>query len=413
MISLINKKLKLIHEYYYFRIALALTDFLTTSFLYIFLYIETKSFFYLVAFEIIQFAGLLIGFWFGTLIIEKVGYVKTFKLAFALLGVIHIAMGLSTETIINTFIFFALFRGFGRGIYWSVSNIYKLREFATNTRGIIVSNVFSIVMLLNIFIPPLIGLYLSFTGNYTILFIFGGILLFVALLSKWDYNKKPLSKFTSTEVQRILSNRYFIRFALLQFFKHGIYACFSLVLFILPFIFLKSELNVGLLASFIILFAALIGFRQRKNHYNEIFRNGMVGNIINLIGGIILISFWSIPALIIRGLISVLGETFRAPSEEKIDALIMEKILGKDIKNSALEINTLIETFMNFGRIAFLSVVLFLVVLYGETKIDIIYQIIIVGTGLGGAIYFAMIKKLARDINLQTKEINLEENIQG
>ena len=111
-----------------FRVAFMLADLFVWSFYMILLYRETQSFVILLLDSIINFISIYIGIIIGGPLLDKGGYLTTFRFANILLAITSIFILIFLPQISVLFIIFAIIRGFPRGIHWAVYNTFTLRE---------------------------------------------------------------------------------------------------------------------------------------------------------------------------------------------------------------------------------------------------------------------------------------------
>ena len=404
MLTRIVKKSYVINQYYFYRLIFTVSEFCSTTFFYIFLYTQTQSLSQIISYSIVLYTGLFIGYVLGGFIIEKVGYVGSYKIGFFLLGSTQIFLALSLDYFQSFLIAFALISGIARGIYWSSIITVKIKEFGTQERGLIISNTVSIALVLNMVLPPIIGAYLTNTGDYSFIFLIGGMCLLASIFVPWKYNKKPQSKITKKEIRNILKNKYFINYGVLAAIKSGLQSCIDLVLLILPFILLKSELGVGLLVTIFSIASIFLSFIFRKSKLSQAGRLSKIGNLINSFSSILFLLFWGIPGLLFRGLGNTLGDSIKNPAEDKIESRLREIILKKNVNQSIIELNFLIEVFTYFGRFVFLSSLLIFYTF--NQDIESAFKGIIAFASVWGILYSYLLLGVNKKVKKASTEID-------
>lgn len=395
MADSVKKKFTLINEFYFYKTIFIISNFFIYAYYQILLYKETGSLSILVADWLIFHLAIWIGFIFGSLIIEKLGYVNTFKLSFVLLGLSSLVIALNVHSITTFYVLFAIIRAFPRGFFWPIHHTYLLREFRTEERNGIISSIESLGYILSIIFPVLIGLILSTSSDYSLVFLIGAFILLLAAMVPWKYNKKPEAQITSKEILRIIKDSKFKSYAIINIIGAGMDVNIILIFLIIPFLFTQSEFEVGLIASAMNLIAAFFVFSRRKRKIEQEIRIGYVGHIIYSFAIFVFTFIFTFPMMLIRGLIAIVTGSMVNPLEQKIDLKIRQNILGKDIKESAVEMNIVIETLYLIGRVIALGILLVLVNINIEDKL-LGFKIFIFIQGIWYFVYYVILLRLLK-----------------
>ncbi len=395
MAESVKKKFTLINEFYFFKTIFIISNFFVFAYYQILLYKETGSLSILVIDWLLFHVFLWIGFVFGSFVIEKLGYVNTFRLSFVLLGVSSLLIALNINSVPSLFIIFAILRGFPRGFFWPIHHTYLLREFNTGERNLVISSVESLSYILSIVFPVLIGFVLSTSQDYSIVFLAGSLILLFASLVPWKYNKRPEAHITSNEILKILKAPKFKTYALINIIAAGMDANIGLIFVIVPFLFTKSEFEVGLFATVMNFFAAIFVFARRKRKIQQEIKIGYFGHIIYSLAIFAFTFIWTFPMMLLRGLVAIITGSMVVPVEQKIELKVKEIILGKDVKESSSEMNLVTETLYLIGRVIALSILLILLNLKSEDSL-LGFKIFVFIQGAWYFVYYVVLLKLLK-----------------
>ncbi|MEP7103750.1 MAG: MFS transporter [Candidatus Dojkabacteria bacterium] len=402
------KKLKLINEFYFFRIIFQISSYFMYSFYLILLYKQTNDFKVLILDSIIFYAGGWIGFIFGSVALQRVGYVNTFRLSFIFTAIAGIAILVSIPQIALLFPLLSLLRGFGRGIFWPVYHTYTLKEFNVGERGNIISIVTSTNLLLDIAFPVLVGTLISYSGDYVLIYIIGSAILLTSVLVKFGYNKMPSTKITSQEISNILKDKVFVKFAILTIFDQIAWIVVAFTILILPFIFTKNEGDAGAIMSIVNLIAAIIAFTQRKAIVRKSIGLSKFGYIFGLLSAIVLIYFWNVIGLTISMILMILCVSLRDPLEEKLVVYIKQIILDKLKNQSAIEMNMIMESIYLIGRT--IGLIIFLLSFIFINNSDNVFKIFILISSLWGFINIYFLLRITRKHKKELVEMTISSN---
>ncbi|MEO6728584.1 MAG: MFS transporter [Candidatus Dojkabacteria bacterium] len=405
MVSDRIKKIKLINEFYFFRIVLQISTYFMFTFYLVLLYKETNDFKILIIDSVIFYVGLWVGFVFGSFALQRIGYVNTFRLSFIIMALAGIAIALSIPQIALLFPILSLFRGFGRGIFWPVNHTYTVREFNETERGSIISIITSTSLILDIAFPLLVGSLLSYTGDYTLIYIIGSGILITASLLKFGYNKKPTTSITSGEITSILKNKIFAKYAVLTIFNEMTGVILLFIQMILPFIITKNEGEAGAILSIINLVAAVVAYSQRKQKVRKGLGMGKYGYIFGLLASIILIFSWNIIGITISLVFVIISSALRSPLEEKLVIYIKEIMLDRQRNQSTIELNLVIETLYLIGRL--IGFVIFLGFFNTFTDYEGIFKVFILIAAIWSIINIFFLVKIAKRNKKELSDLNL------
>ncbi|MFS8131014.1 MAG: MFS transporter [Candidatus Dojkabacteria bacterium] len=399
------KKLKLINEFYFFRIVFQISSYFMYTFYLILLYRQSNDIKILVIDSIIFYVGMWVGFIFGSFALQRIGYVNTFRLSFFFTALAGLAIAISIPQIALLFPVLSLLRGFGRGMFWPVYHTYTVKEFNVAERSSIISIVTSTGLLLDIAFPFLVGTLISSTGDYTLVYIIGSTILLTAIFLRFGYNKMPATNITSGEITRILKNKIFIKFGVLTVFNEMLNIVYVLIMLVLPFIITRNEGNTGAILSIVNLVAALTAFSQRKKQVNKGIGIAGLGYLFGIIGALILIVLWSTLGIALSMIFFILAISLAGPLEEKLVIYIKQKILGDQKNQSTIELNMVIETLYLVGRMA--GLVIFLLCFSFNDDIGNIFRIFILMCALWSCINVFYLAKIAKSHKKELADINL------
>jgi MFS family permease len=335
---------QLFYQYNFFKIVFVIVQVMLWSYYSILLYKQTGSIRVIAIDHLLLAIGIWIGFIISTFYLDKIGYLRSFRLMMILNALFTASFLLFMNDIYKVYIITGFLRGIFHGLYWSLEHSFKLKEIHGQNRGSFLNISFSIDQIIRIIIPVLAGSLIAYTKNFNLLFALGSMVYLIAALFPFSYNKKPRSKIRSEEITRILNFPNFKYFIVLNMFFVGFGTLFGTMISIVPYIILKDEFEVGMLGSFIGICAALLSVFERKFKVTRKIKLGYLGALLYFITSLILAFFWSIPFLIVRSFaVTLLGVLTDVVSWD-LDYRMREKILGKNIQESAHELNLIIET---------------------------------------------------------------------
>jgi len=399
------KKLKLINEFYFFRIIFQISSYFIYTFYLILLYRQSNDIKILVIDSIIFYVGMWVGFIFGSFALQRIGYVNTFRLSFFFSALAGIAIALSIPQIALLFPLLSLLRGFGRGMFWPVYHTYTVKEFNVSERSSIISIVTSTGLLLDIAFPFLVGSLISSSGDYTLVYIIGSTILLTAIFLRFGYNKRPATNITSGEITRILKDKIFVKFGILTVLNEMISIIYVLIMLVLPFIITQNEGNTGAILSIVNLIAALAAFSQRKKVVRKDIGLARLGYLCGIVGAIVLISMWSTLGIALSMIFFIIAISLAGPLEEKLVIYIKEKILGDQRNQSTTELNMVIETIYLIGRM--FGLVIFLICFSINGNIENIFRIFILVSAVWSCVNVFFLIKIVKNQKKELTDINL------
>lgn len=405
MVSNKIKKLKLINEFYFFRIVFQISTYFMYTFYLILLYKQSNDIRILVIDSIIFYVGMWVGFIFGSFAIQRVGYVHTFRLAYFFSAMAGLAIAISIPQITLLFPLLTLFRGFGRGIFWPVNHIYTVKEFNETERGSIISIVTSTNLLLDIVFPLLVGSLIASTGDYSLVYVIGSTILLTALFLRFGYNKRPNASITSGEITNILKDRLFTKFGILTILNELFMIMYVLTMLVLPFIITRSEGDVGAILSIVNLVAAITAFSQRKKKVRKNIGFAKFGYVFGILGALILFTMWNTLGIAISMIFFILAISLSAPLEEKLVIYVKGKILDKQKNQSTIELNMIMETLYLIGRLIGLTI--FLLAFSISSNIENVFRIFVFIISIWSCINIYTLIKIAKSNKKELVDIDL------
>jgi hypothetical protein len=273
------------------------------------------------------------------------------------------------------FPFFAIIRGFSRGVYWPADNAYTLKEMHGMDRGRVISILQSMALILNIIIPVLVGALITFSEDYRYVFILGAVLFFSSIVIPFSYSKKTRSSIRTKEIQYIFKRPHFNKFALTSATYAGFLSIFEILFLIVPFLLLEEEFSVGILGSVIGVAAALTAWLDSKTTLKQRIQLGFAGYIIYASTTMILGLIWTVPVLFMRSVGLAFTNSVGSPARDDLDFRVRENILGSYNDESALEMNIVVELVYLLGRIFCIGTC---IVLFSIHEMDLVRILLIV-----------------------------------
>ncbi|MCA9381594.1 MFS transporter [Candidatus Dojkabacteria bacterium] len=347
---------QLLNQFVTFRTAMVLTSLIVWSYYYILLFQETGSIFTLMLEYLLFMLGLYVGFVVCTFFLDRTGYLMSFKISSLLQALSMFLILAYIKDLPVLFPIFAIIRGIGHGWYWPIEHSFNLKEMHGHERGQIISLMEGINLLLQIAVPALAGALISFTEGYEMTFLVGGIIYLGTLFIPFNYNQKAVSKIRGSEITAILKRDYFFIFAFLSFVMTGVTSLYGVLWLIIPYLLLKEEFGVGILASIVGLIAATTAWMDSKYSLRTRTQLGYVGFFIYSFFTFLMAIVWTIPFLVLRSMALAFTNSVGTPARSDIDYRIREKLLRDFKDESALEMNLVVETIYAFSRIVFLTI---------------------------------------------------------
>lgn len=358
----IQKHQTLIHEHFFYRFILQSANIMFVPFYLIALYKEFGSFGPIFLEEAIYLVGLWIGVVIMPFAIEKVGYRTGFKISFFTQAISFLLVFILFANIRSFYIFLGLVRGIGRGTYWAISNLIDQKELKSSERGRIFNLLTSINLVQSIALPLLVGAFITYFEDFSLIALIVFLIHFIPIFVSWESTIIPASKIQSSEITKILKLKNFYKYISWQMINTGLSPLLESIMLVIPFIFLKSDVNVGLLITLTALLSAFLSFKEKDFEIKKKYPLAVLGYFLLGSSIFILGISWSIYALLAYSLFSVLARAISLPVEEELKFVIKDKTLGKYKNESAIEFNLSEETFNLFGRIISYFVAYYLIV---------------------------------------------------
>jgi MFS family permease len=373
-----NDHKELVHEYEFFRILLQIISNIAGIFIPILLYKEIGSISAVFTYAVVNYIGLWIGYVIMSFYVDKVGYVKAFKITFLGFLLSSILFFIMYEMIPEYYLAFAFIIGFAFGTYWTSSNTFILKELKGHDRGHLINEIQAMILFVKVIIPVVIGLLLVWTGRGEIIFILIGLVSILAIAVPWKYNKTSSSKINSDEITEILKNKDFPKLAGLNFVFDINRITYSVIFMIVPFIFLKNELNVGTLFSVVALISGVIAHLMRNTDIKKKISMGYITFLMDSLSRLLLGFSWSPQSLLLREVSGSINSGVGDTAFGDVEMRYRDAVLGKSRNESAMEMNLIIETIYLFSRIIAIGILLFLLDLFSNNETEVL-QIIVGG----------------------------------
>lgn len=338
------------------------------------------------------YIGVYISFVVVTFLLDRIGYLGAYRLSMLAKSLCAFLIFLITFDFESYFLIASLFYGLSAGAIWPVFNSYLVKDVVGDERTALIGSVTSISLLLRVFIPTGAGAIISFTNGYEVTFLIATAIYFLAMLYPFKSNLKTDSKISSAEVSSIIGSKFFTPFFAITFFRSLFTTAITVSMTLVPFLFLESEFNVGVLASVSAFIAAIMAFADKKASEKSREELGAFGWILYAISNLIFVFIWTAPVLIFRSLTLPFTIALGDTSRQDLDVNIREKILGKNLKESAREMNLVVETIFLFARLSSLGIIIFLLEIFSSNQEGVVRAAIGAGVVFIGFLYFALIK---------------------
>jgi hypothetical protein len=340
------------NQYLFFRILYDVADFVTWAYYVILLLRASDNSISLVFVNhAIVYAGLLIGYVVGSALLSRVGYLGNYRIANLLLLLSCILTVITLPHILEVHAVLALIRGVGRAFFLVAHHMFYMHEIHGTNRSRLLNLVVSINYIFGIAFPFIVGGAIS-TYGYEWIFLVGiGLYLFGTFIP-WKYNKVPRNQFNLSELKDVTRRRGFKRWSGLVLTSEFTNSLKLQCLAVIPFLLLGSEFEVGLLASGLAIVAAVMTFAHRNDKFRVKIQLGYFGGLVIGISNLILGAFWSIPALVIRGLGINAGNAFYSPAIDELNYKNRESVLSNFLEQTTIEINLYVEVLLFISRVA-------------------------------------------------------------
>lgn len=306
----------------------------------------------------------LIGYFLGADLIHKRGYMLAMRISLLFSSLAALVAFLFSQNIVDIFIYIAMIRGLASGIFASVTEIYLLREMTNKASNKYLYLNLSVEFLLTTIMPIIIGAIITYGSGYKTTFLMASVIYLIGVLIPKQYNKKPVCNYSLKDLLNVTQKTHFGEYGLNIFIGNGADQLNVFLIAIVPFLILKTEFSVGVLAGLAALIASVVSFYLKDARDKDQTFFGYTGAIGRLVGNLFLAIFWSTPILVIRGLFTNTFSAFNDPVFRKTQIFTAEKILGKDLNKDALEL-AFSSAFIAFlGK--FSAVLIFLLILVAQ-----------------------------------------------
>lgn len=372
---------------------------LAWAFLSILVYKETNSFSAILTAHLAQYTGLIISFGMTTFFLDRIGYLKGYRLTMLVQAAVAFGFMLSLEHFGSIFLFLFFFQGIGQGSFWPLKHAFIVKEVHGYSRTYAINVVKSIELFIGVFVPILAGALIAFTENYVATFAVAAVLYLLAAIYPFKFNKQSESKITSGEITRILKRKHAGKFFFLMFSNSAVTAIIAITMTILPFIFLGSEFEVGILASAVGFVAAISAFWEKDFTEKRRIKLANLSWAGYAISNILFAIIWTTPLLVFRSLVVPFLQALGISSRDNVDANIREKVLGEFNDESALEMNLIVESVYYIGRVFIIIWMLLLLEVSGDS-IDMFLRGVVFIAPLTLAILYNLFVKINRMLKI-------------
>lgn len=393
MNELLAQKRNSFKQFVFFKILLNIIDLMVWGYYGILLLKNTDSIREIALNFILFYVFIWIGHVLSSFLLDRLGYLKIFKLSFGVQAITLLFMTLYLPEISNYFLIFSALRGFARGLFWPAHDNFYLKEVLPKERTEVISFNQSLVSLTNVVIPISAGALISFTESYLYVFLFTILICLVGVIFPFDDTLKSNSNIKSREITRILRKKLFWKFAAICFLDNAASQTLGMIMSFVPFYIIGTEFGVGALLSFVGLCSAITSYLYRKDLLDKKIKIAYYSWGIYSLVYIALSIFWNIYFLIIRSIwINIIFITGEATKID-LDIRIREKILGDFKMESAVEMNLVVETVYLFARITSLAIFILIMDRFKGDTIDLL-RITVVILSLIMYITFHLVVKL-------------------
>lgn len=388
------KKIEINNQILFFAAVSGLLVTAVLPFYYIALYKATDTLSTFFVDRVFIFIGLWMGIVIFSFLVDRLGYVASYKVSYALQAVSFVVIFLLFDRIDDLFILFALLIGISRGTFWPIFHSVMLKEFPKTERGSLLNVIASMYRIQEIFIPIMVGAMIQFTGRTEYIFGLTAIVYFAVTLVSWRYNKKPRSKIQSKEINSILKSNTFKLYSIVLFADDAINMMFASLLFIVPFILIGSEFGVGIFATVMGVVAALSSYYERNQPERLRITFAYGGYLLHGVMTVALSILWTVPALAVRGMSATLMGSISTPVMDSYEMQTRAKILGDTLEESAIELNMIMETIRMLSRVTVFTSV-FILVEYLVSDPEDFIRIFIFIIAFAQLVTFTLMQRLA------------------
>jgi hypothetical protein len=292
--------------------------------------------------------GAYAGYLLGVRLVRHRGYGRAIRTSFLLWTVLCFGTAMLSQHIAAVYMYLAVLKGLPGGMYSAATDTMMLREVKSTARSGFFQLNLAIEFVASMVLPAAVGALISVTGGYVWAFVAAGSVYTAGLFVPCRL-PKPEVFFTWRGMPQLLRRPHYAPHALNRTVANGMNQLNIVCYTIIPFLLLKSELNMGLLTSIVSVLAALValGARRLKQHNN--LRLGYAAYSVRALGALAFVNFWSAPYMMAWQLIGKVATPLHDPLQQSLDIHNDSLILGEDLQTRALQINVLNNTLALIG----------------------------------------------------------------
>ena len=368
-------KRQLLKEVYLANSVMLIGTTIYSSYYGIFLYRSTLNFKTLVVDALIGCFSIWIGMILGSIIVTKVGYILSMRIAFFLFIVSAFLTFIFASDIKNIYIIFSILRNIPSGMYGAITSCMLLREFKKE-RSTYFYLTKTISLVVSVFFPVLVGGFITITHGFSLTFLLASFIYLVGMILPMHYTKIPQKKIFIYKIKEITQLHYFKHYGLNRIVTEGADQINNLLFSIIPYLIIKSVFSVGILTSLIAITAALLSYFSRHLKIRAQIETALAGSVGRVIANILLVFYWTTPMLVIRSLIVNIISVYTDSATNNLEVNNLDKLLKKQTSQNSLEMNIIDSTLLFTGQCIALGIFLFLLSYVAD--IDIIEITIII-----------------------------------
>lgn len=384
-----RRKQNLVFQLMSFYTAFQVVNMLGWLYYPIFLYKKTGSIDVIVQDNLFFYTGIFIGILLFSILIDRWGYLKSFRISFLFQAFSALLVFFLHEYIADIFAVMALINGLAQGTFWPIYHLITLKEIKKRRRNSLLNEIHGVGLIISLVVPFFAGFLLTKNGRYDLLFLTSsGVYMFMAFLPLGK-NKLSQSKISVKEITAILRKPGFKSYFFLNIYHLVVFTIQHVLYKILPFIIIGSELGVGALISGIAIISALLSFFSKGWTPQKKFKPGLLSYISYSFAEFGVAAIFTTPMLLIREITFSFVRGFGLPSRDYADYRIREGILQKDMDESAVEMNLIVEATYFLGRLIGLGV-LFLIYTIVQVDQIVITQLMLALLSFSGLVVYQL-----------------------
>lgn len=301
------------------------------------------------------------GFLLGTYWLRARGYARTMRLAFLLWAVMAGLTALLMGQIQELYVLFSVIKGIPTGIAGAVMGLFLLKELGAHERTAFFYRRHSWDLAAGIMLPLLVGAVVTYLGGFKSAFIAASVIYFLGALLPHRADRHPRAELSLSGMSALAKEPNFKRYALQKTLLSGADTLNGFLFAIVPYLIIKSVFGVGLLSSGIAVAALLTTLAAGRLGPARQIYYGYIGTFARLGANLILVFFWSTPALVLRGLFVQVVSSLTDPVSSRLGMNNLRKISPHHLGRTALELDLMDATLSLIGHSVALG--LFLLVL--------------------------------------------------